>query len=176
MQGRGEYDPEREAGEQDEARPHAIADPAAPEQVDGSEREPRDVQDRAQQVKGAEGAPVPAGRSGRGERGRGEREQGEGEGPSALVGRFGTRVADPGGLREQGRDSSGEKGEAGDHGGARVPLLGLASRSEIRPTLAENRAATAPRKCTAHFENVCTSSVPCTQGVAPLRSAERTPG
>ena len=121
VQGGREHHAGAESREHEEAGAHEPADPAAPDQVDGAERQPRHVEQGAQQEEHPERAVVPAGRSGGGERGRRECEQREREGPRPLVGSLGPGVTHARGLGEQRRDGSGEEGEAGDHGAPRVP-------------------------------------------------------
>jgi len=110
-----QHDAGREPAEEQEHRAHRVAGPAVREQVDGAEREPRHVHDRPEQVEDPERPFVPAGRRPRREGRRGQGEQHEGDGPGALVWRPRPRPADGGGLREHGRDGSGDESETGDH-------------------------------------------------------------
>ena len=80
--------PSADAGEHHEHRAHAVADLAPThQQVHGAEREPRDVEDGAEEIERPERAPVPAGRGAGRERRRGQREERERDRPGALMGR-----------------------------------------------------------------------------------------
>ena len=143
---RREHHAERDAGEHEEHRAHPVADAAAEEQVDRAEREPRDVDHRAEEEERAERALVPAGGGAGRERGRGEGEERQGDRPGALVGRPRPGPAHGGRLGEHGGDRGGDEGETGDHG-----------RAERTP---EKPVRTLCGKAPPHFENPVTRSVP----------------
>ena len=83
--GRHDHHPGGEAGHQHQTPPDAIGQPAPGQQVDGSEGEPRHVEDGAEQVEGPEAAAGPSARLGHPEGGGRGREHDQRDRPRQLV-------------------------------------------------------------------------------------------